>query len=230
MPEEQGTVADAPEETPESGPQTEAPASVEESQATEETQPEVDYRKRYEDLRPQYDRTNTELQQFRDFYGQLVNPETQAEALEAIGLQLDQEEAPDDDEYVDPEARLEEIQGWIQAQEEEREVEQFLELEAQWLDHQLSELPDAALSNTEKETVKQLAVAMRKEDGYPDVEGAYKALTDASEERQKRYIESKKGAKAPTGAAGEKPVNLNDPDARTQAAADIIEAAAQAEE
>jgi hypothetical protein len=228
MPEDEGTVEtlDAPNETPDqTQPSQEEPASE-----STDSQPTEDYQKRYDDLRPQYDRTMSELQQHKEFLGQLANPETQAEALRQLGLELDQQEAPDDDEYVDPEERLnsqlEQVQNWIQAQEEERDHQELIELQAQYLDQNISaiEKQHGQLSDGEKEAIALLALELEDDGGLPDVNAAYEKLVAAAEARSKRYIESKKAPKAPTGTAGEKPVNLDSADARAKLAAEIIEA------
>jgi hypothetical protein len=204
-------------EAPEGGPDSGTPAEPEEH----------DYEKRYTDLRSDYDRKNQRLKQFEEFYGQLADPETQAEALRALGLELeDDEEVETDEEFEDPDARIERIEGYLSQQEEQRAEAELQELEEAYLEQEVGRL-DAKLSEKEKEAVKNLAYSYEDEDGLPDVAAAYEVLSQASKEAQSRYLESKKAPKVEPGTAGVEKVDLNDEDARKGFLAALIEAEAQ---
>lgn len=217
-------VQDTPEAPEEGGPEQGIPADKPES---------VDWEKRYNDLRPEFDRQNQRVSQLEEFYGQLADPETQADALRALGLELDAEE---EEEYQDPEEvlakRLEGVESYLTQQQEQAQEAELLELENQFVEMSISEIEKehGSLSDQEKELLEGLADIYRDDDGLPDMAAAYERFVSATKAAQDRYLASKKADKPDLGITGTEKVNLNDPNARAKHAANIIEAINQAEE
>jgi DNA gyrase/topoisomerase IV subunit A len=210
-------------------------ATSEEETPAEEAEPAVDYEKRYTDLRPEYDRNQQRLSEYEQFIGHLRDPETQAEALQALGLQLEEDEEPEDDEYDDPEERLEaELEGVKEYLAEQQQAQQFAEhqeREVDYVDDAITELEDEEsieLSDKEFGVVVRLADTMRDENGWPDVRAAWEALGGISEAQRKRYVESKKANKpSANGTAGTEKIDMADEDERVKAFANVMEAEAQ---
>jgi hypothetical protein len=231
MPEETPAPEQEPQETPEeSGPEDQAPA-----ESTEDSQPDSDYQKRYEDLRPQYDRTSSELDQYRRFISSLQDPETQAQALEALGLELEGDEDEEEDDYgdFDEDPRVDRIEQYLAEQAEAQQEAEADQLEQEWLDKELKRISkdeNVEFSDEEQDAILHLADSMRDEDDVPDVAAAYSALSKAVENGRKRYVESKKAPKVEVGQPGQEKVDLSDDDSRVNALASVIEAAKQAEE
>lgn len=206
-----------------------APDQAASEETTADT-PDVEaLQKSYDELRSKFNERDTELSQFRDFYGQLADPETQAEALRQFGLELEAEEA-ENEEYQDPEEvlakRLEGLEGYLAQQQAEAQEAELADLQEQYLDQELGKL-DAKLSDTEKDIVRNLAFAYEDNQGLPDVKAAYDAYAEATNAARERYLESKRAPKPETGSAGLEKIDLNDADARIKAAAQLMEAEAE---
>lgn len=206
------------QETPEDAPE---PQSEEGTRAEEEGKPEsepaetVDYEKRYNDLRPEYDRSNQLLAAARGDHG----PEAQNEALQALGLALEDTQ-PQEDEYVDPEDEIAQIKEYLAQREQADEQAQFRAQEEQYIDTTVRELEKREgleLSDKEFELVVGTALTNREPDGRPDLEGAMKALKAVQANAQERYLESKKAPKAPTGTAGDRQFDLSTEEGRKEA-------------
>lgn len=207
---------DAPEPETEDGTRDEpdAPDTPDESQ--------VDYEQRYNDLRPEYDRSQQVLAALQGRHG----PDAQAEVAEALGLQQGEETEPDD-EYDDPEERIERLESYLAEQEQYAERDALQQAEAHWLTDNLSQLEKkegVELSDDERDIIKAVATANRFEDDQPDIEGAYKRHVAAAEAQHKRYLASKQAPKVGVGTAGQKKIDLSDPDIRRQHMAEIMEA------
>ena len=221
----------APVEDTQAPPEDDAPSEDEGHAPESPDSPAVDYEKRYSDLRPEYDRTTQRLSQYEQFIGNLRNPETQAEALRALGFDLEDENAEPDDDYTDPEDRYEQrfaqIEQFLQQEAEAKAQADYEKLERQYLDEQVAEIAKSEsveLTAEEREAVEGLADRMRDEDGIPDVKGAYELLSRAAEARQKRYVKSKKAPKVELGAAGTEKLDMADEDVRRTHLAQLIEA------
>lgn len=220
MPEETQAPAeqdkpDAPEGAPEEG---QAP------------QPDIaELQRSYDELRSKFNERDTELSQYRDFYGQLADPETQAEALRALGLELEDEEE-DEEEYQDPDEvlaqRLEGIEGYLSQQEEAAAEAELESLEEEFLVQSLDDLQKrhGNLTDEEAQAIVNLAYAYPDEQGLPDVAAAHEAFTAASKAAQQRYLASKKGEQVEKGAAGLENIDMSDSEARVKAAAALIDA------
>ena len=211
------------QDTPEA-PGNEAP------QGTPSESPAHDWEQRYNSLRSEFDSRNQRYSQYEQFVQNLSNPETQAEALRALGLEIEDDDLPDDD-YDDPEDRWEQrfnqIEGYLSQQAAEAQQREIADLESQYLDQELKGIEkdeNVKLSAKEKEAVESLGHKLRDEDGVPDYQQAYKLLAEAADARQARYRESKKSEVPGLGQAGEETIDLSDDDARVKLMADMLEA------
>lgn len=204
-----------------------------EDTATQEAAPEGTpaeaadpFEKRYNDLRPEYDRTTQRLSQYEQLVDHLQDPEYQAEALEALGLQLAEEERDEDDDWDedDPSERIEQMENYLeqqsqaayQAQQEdamldrvEEGVDALQKEHGEFDDEELELLLDAAEANPD-------------DDGIPDVKYAYELLTKVADARREKYLASKKGTQLPGGQAAVEDVDIDDEQARIALMADLI--------
>jgi len=224
MPEDTPAPDEAPQEDPASGPD-EAPATDEST----ETQTADPYEQRYNDLRAQYDRIHPRYSQYETFISNLTNPETQAEALRALGLEIedDEEDEVSDDPTEALAERLDQFESYLTQQAQQAEQAEIKELEAEWLSKSLSEIEkseNVKLSDKERKAIENLGHSVRDEDGIPDYEAAFKLFSEASEASRERYLKSKDSAKVELGTAGQETVDLADDDARTQLLANMLEA------
>lgn len=221
-------------------PEDAAPAEAQETPeapeaASQETPAPVettDWQKRYEDLRPEYDRGQQRLSQFEEFYAQLADPETQAEALRALGLELEQEEAEEGDDYIDPDDRFAKIEDYITQQETARQEAEVEKLERQYIDQELSALEEehGELDDTQRDFLRKIALAYEDDEGFPDVASAYEAAVTYSKASQQRYLKSKRSEKPEQGTASVESVDMGDEDSRRNAVAAEVAAAMAAEE
>lgn len=210
-----------PEDAPGADPATQVEAPEGDAQAEQPAEQTEDFQKRYEDLRSQYDRVQNEHHQFQEFYGQLSNPETQAEALAALGLEL-QEAEELEPEYEDPDDRISRLEqsvqeqrlGQIQAAQEEAEFEHVAaEIRA------IQDSENLAFDEKELGLLYSYADSNRGSDGMPDIQGAYEVLSGVNEAARDRYLKTKKSESPTKGMAGVEKYDLSDPDQRHQALA-----------
>lgn len=229
MPDE----ATAPEEVQET-PNTPADetASAEEKPAGEQEQqePTPDWEQRYNSLRPEYDRNNQLLAAARGQHG----PEAQIEALQALGVQVHQEEeGPEDDPFEDPGERAQrevaEIRQQMQEREEADEWAEFEHLEAEFINGTINELEQdesTKLSADERRWIETQAKANRLESGEPNLKGAFDDLKGIKSAARDEYLRSKKqAARAPAGAVGEDQIDFSDKEKRNQWMTEQVEAA-----
>src|SRR4051812_41178050 len=102
-----------PDEAPESTLDT-PDAEVQDTGGPEATPAETNWEDRYHNLEADHTRAAQEAAQYRSFMESLTNPETQAQALDQLGLQLQQDAEDDEDdfEFDDPNDELrQEIDG-----------------------------------------------------------------------------------------------------------------------
>lgn len=189
---------------------------------------EFDYKRAYEALRPEYTRTTQELSQaqaaaqaaaeYEQLFAALQDPDQQAEALAALGFDMDTGAPvgqPDPNAFVDPleqevetlRAQLDELRQSQQEVSTRREQEQLIEMRDQYIGDALSfieEQTSQKFTAREEEVLGNLAVALETEEGVPDVQGAYEAIYGSQgvlELRRQSWIESKRGASsAPLGS------------------------------
>ena len=116
-----------------------------------------------------------QAQQYEELFSALQNPETQAEALAALGFDLEQESdtAPVEDPELDPHQIQQVMSEWEQFKAQQAEQQQVQELDA--LEAQLNaEIQEQAkhlgLSDAQHEWIfdRMLAIPPQ-EDGSPDV-------------------------------------------------------------
>lgn len=236
MPDEAGTDANALEkelsdaqDAPESG--ADDKAATRDESTTTDSQSADPYEKRYNDLRPQYDRTQSELKQYRDFIESLQNEETQAQALQALGLALDDEDE-DELDLSDPDVQIAEIREYLQAQENQRAEQYHEELLDQYVDQELDRIEKevgSKLSDDHQALLYSIASSNPDEDGLPDFDYANKALSGWGEANRKAYLESKKAERLEVGTAGTKELKLDNPTERADALAEMIEAGRDAD-
>lgn len=210
------------EETPEEDtPTAEEPASQEETPEPEaETPAETDnYEQRYNDLRSEFDRRNEFLAAIEGRHG----PEAQAQALAQAGLEIEgDDDTPEEDEYVDPEDRLNQLEERLQQEAEARQQSELQQKEAEWLDDRLTEISKAEgrdLEDLEVQVVLTHALSNRDpHTGEPDMDGGQKLLQSLYSTAQDRLLKSKRNASKPgVGTAGEKKYNLSDDEDRIAA-------------
>jgi len=178
-----------------------------------DSQPAVDYQKRYDDLVPEYTRGQQLIAAARGDHG----PEAQMQALQQLGVEVQQEEeAEEDDPFEDPAERaLRETQALkakLAEKDEQEEVARFQKLEREFIDTTLGEIEgkeNVKLSKRDKHFVETAALSNRLEDGRPDLEGAVKDLIELRNEARDGYIASKKAPKAPVGTAGEAKIDFS---------------------
>lgn len=188
---------------------------------------EFDFQRGYNELRPEYTRVTQELSTTQgrlSEYEQLFealhdsDPEVQAAAMEALGLELDtgsqqQNESGSSEEFVDPleqEVRelrgaLDELRGSRELEAQQAEAARLIEMRDEYIGEAIGFIEKSLkfqLTESEEEVLGNLAIAMEK-DGVPDVQGAYQRLYgDVLETNRERWIASKTGAyAAPAGTS-----------------------------
>jgi hypothetical protein len=194
--------------------------------------PDIDFEQRYNDLRPEFDRRSQALsqaEQMQEALSGMAGPEAQAQALMSLGIELEDDQDDYDYEDENPDARLDRLEQTIEEQQAMAEQEAYIEAEQNFLVEGIEALEEREgreFSEQEVAILASVARANRLDDGTPDLSLANDHLTDLLTERQKSWIESKRGGRRPgSGMAAGKAVDLNDPEARVQFMADRIEAA-----
>jgi hypothetical protein len=227
MPDDEAALAEALDTPPEA----EAPEGTpSDAPATDWDAEDNPYKGRYDNLRSDYDSRNQRYSQYETFIENLSNPETQAEALAALGIELQEDEL---DDLSDPtEAltqRLDQFENYLSQQAAQAEQAEVQNLEAQWLDKSLADIEKAhgSLSSQEKKAIENLGYSVRDADGIPDYEAAFKLFSEASEASRERYLKSKDAAKVELGTAGTEKIDMTDDDAVVDYFANAIEAESQ---
>lgn len=207
----------------------------------------LDYERAYGELRPEYTRATQELSQYRDRLSEYdalfealhsSDPELQAEALDALGLEPAEVGSPepghqDDDDWVDPledevkqlRSSLEEVQAAREQEAAEREAEELDLMRDDYIGEAIG-LIEQSLSTDgksfkfnerEEEVLGNLAIATPGDDGLPDVRAAYQQLYGPEgllEINRERWVTNKEGAaQAPLGTsipADQKPRTARD--------------------
>ena len=199
---------------------------VQQTDNSQQSNNEFDYQRGYTELRPEYTRATQELSaaqaqiaEYEQLYAALQDPDTQAEALAALGFDLDtgQHQGPNEQVFTDPleqevhdlRAQLEEVQGSLTAQQAADNQAQLLEMRDEYIGNALSFIEDNArsgqrFSEQEEMVLGNLAIAMEGPDGVPDVQGAYEALYGDQgfvESQRSQWIDSKRSALPPLGTS-----------------------------
>ncbi len=204
---------------------------------------DFDYEKAYNELRPQatqwaQDRSQASerLSEYEQLFEALQDPETQGEVLDRLGFALDDgapqgTENPEPDEWEDPlEREIQDLKGTVDDLRSQRELEADQQEETELIELRDSYIGDA-ISFIEQETEREfsaqaeealgnLAISMEREDGVPDVQGAYNLLygeTGVLEAERENWIASKTGAfQAPGGRTAPSVQNPQTPRERAQ--------------
>lgn len=216
----------ASEETPdvnESGPESGTPAD----------QPQdINWEQRYNDLRPEFDRRAQEVSEYRQLHEILAGnagPEARAEALSALGVELQDDDSYENENDDDPEARLERVEQALEQQKAEAERSARQSAEDDFLVEGIEALEGhAGREFTEQEitVLADVARANRDEHGVPDLEKAYSHLEGLLKASKESWIASKKVSRSPgSGIAASEAVDLNDPEARVRQMAALMEQA-----
>lgn len=235
--EQEVQTQDTPQQSEEAAPQ-EAPAESftdsynpdelpEEARAAYESaykQMQADYTRKTQDIAE----TRREAEEAMEFISALQDPYYRDQALQLLGVDTNTEEA--DDEWLSEDERLDRIEAALEQQAMNEQEQHLEELENQYLDQEFDSLEKSLgrdLSDEEAELLFVTAThpAFRDSKGMPDVQAAYERINGLEKGAQQRYVQSKKAPRAPLGSAGNKSVDLNDDEARTEALAQIIEAA-----
>lgn len=187
--------------TPLPGTSVETPETPEEGQVDWEARAraaENDARS-YQELRPRWTQDTQRLSEYEQLFEALQDPETQAEALGALGFEMETGAQPgegkeaDLSEWDDPlEKEIQELKGTVDELRSQRELEaeqseeaELIELRDEYVGEAITHVenglkeqnPNFKGFTTEDEVVLgNLAIAMERDDGVPDVEGAFNAL------------------------------------------------------
>jgi hypothetical protein len=204
---------EADEQAPEQVQDTPINGDAAPEETAEPSKPAVDYQKRYDDLVPEYTRGQQLIAAARGDHG----PEVQMQALQQLGVEVQQEEeAEEDDPFVDPGERAlretEALKAKLAEKDEQEESARFQKLEREFIDTTLGEIEgkeNVKLSKRDKHFVETAALSNRLDDGRPDLEGAVKDLIELRNEARDGYIASKKAPKAPLGTAGEDKIDFS---------------------
>jgi hypothetical protein len=155
----------------------------------------------------------------------LLDPERQTGVAQALGLTLAQAEALTDDfadEFVDPNDRIDALEQQLSQQQEVTAAERRAQAENAYVTEQVQTLESklgAEFVDEEVEALYLFADENRDEKGAPDVEAANRLLDAVVAARMARA--SKPRPRAPRrpgqGSAGERQVDLDDPEKRLEA-------------
>lgn len=240
--------------------ETGAPSPGEETSAPEQTGETAEFfsenfdpstldeplQQRYKQMQADYTRKTQQLAQQRrelEQQYQLIealqsdDPELQAQALEALGLEFADDPDPFDpglEEEPDP---IEEVMSEVEALKAEREAErarqqaeQHLRQISEHMERQFAEIQKRdgrQLSEKEKVAVSVLAgfvIDPDPETGLPDLNAAHEWLTGLRDEWQKGYVESKQAARpASSGQPGSPSFNFDDENERINRIAAVVQ-------
>jgi len=226
MPDEATPAPDEVQDTP-------TDAAVEETKPAEDAPASTDnWEQRYNDLRPEFDRKNQLLSAAEGHQG----PELQAQALRQIGVEveLEQEEEDKDDEWVDPDDRIDKLEAKLAERDEADKEAQWAQREESFIDTTLSEIEgkeSMKLSDAETKFVVTNALSNRDpQSGEPNLQGAFDDLKGIKSAARDEYLASKKSTAAPIGTAGEEKVDFTNADARRKFMSEDLAARMAAEE
>lgn len=184
-----------------------------------------DWEKQYQELRSAFNQRDQELSELRQFRDYLTNPETQDEALQALGYEVPQEPTS---EYEDPyESRLAQIEAAQQQILSRYEQEQQLQQQAQQ-EQELANYVGGALDQVERNRGEQFnddelafitafAYNNPNEQGQPNVQAAVDRLEAAYTAQQERWLKSKRAPRVPDGQSASKQLDTSTPAGRREA-------------
>jgi hypothetical protein len=188
------------------------PASLPDELRPAYKQLQADYTRKTQTLAEQ----RREAETYKQWVEALRNPETQAEALEALGLELaEQEPEEDDEEFVDPlEQRLAALEGYLAEQGQVQMTQAQQEAELDYLESEFEGLEKdigRQLEEDEIQVIGQLANSRRSQEGLPDVRGSYEFLyNDFLPKRKQGWVSTKKAPQVVSGQSATKVPDLDD--------------------
>lgn len=200
----------AEQETPspeQAAPDTGTPAP----EPTEGSQPESEnWQERYANLQPEYTRATQEAAQYR----QIIDLAKQGdpEALEYLGLEPADE---DEEEEEEPEFRDPRVDELLQAERDRQEEADVNALETE-VEGEIHKLAKAAGIEFEDDAQQRqfdnlvFGQLSQGQDGNPDVEGAFKAVTGYLDTHVKSYVAGKR--RPPSAPSGSSPSHQPDLD------------------
>lgn len=153
----------------------------------------------YNELRPRWTQDTQRLSEYEQLFEALQDPETQAEALAALGLELETGAQPGEGEdanlenWDDPlEKEIAELKGTVnelrsqrELEAEQQEEEELIELRDEYIGQAITQIESGlkeqnpafkGFAPEDERVLGNLAIAMEREDGVPDVEAAYNEL------------------------------------------------------
>jgi hypothetical protein len=197
-----------------------APAITQDS-PPEPAAPEVNWEQRYTDTQAAFTRASQEAAALRAEQERLQSdPDAQREFLARLGYEVEQP----DQGFQDPTAaelaalrqQVSELSGWRDNLTAEQQQAQQLQVINASVEEQFrSTAPDLDPATREWVETRALGMAPR-EDGMPDIQGAFQAFVAWETERQKSWAQTKRSAPrfAPGGKEGTQAPNLDDDDVR----------------
>jgi Skp family chaperone for outer membrane proteins len=198
------------------------------------------YEERYKNLQAEFTRKTQELsglksehEQYQQWYQSLTNPETQAQALNMLGLELENEQQDPFAEQPDPtealRAEISELKQWREQQSEQAQLQQLeSEINAGIKGH--AEQAGLDLDpKLQKLLFNNVIASPPRADGTPDIEGVFEEFTGLKDQLIKNYRETKRRAPSPPvpGSPGNPDHKFGDAKSRLQLANMIAEEAIQ---
>lgn len=201
------------------------PSTLAEGLQSAYKQMQGDYTRKTQSLAEQRREAENESQQYKDFFESLQDPETQAEALQALGFDFED----DDPQPVDENALM--LSEWQQFKESQQSQQREQELDSLERDLE-AKIVEATkhldLSAEERSLIFDHGLAMEPDsNGQMNIAGAVKSFEAAQQKAVDRYLASKRAPKAPTGQQGSTVVDPNeDRFARQERMASLMRASA----
>lgn len=185
------------------------------------------FEEKYKELRAgftqktqEFGETRREAEQLRQFRDAVANPQvapavlaqlgyTEKQILEMYGYQPEEE---DDDEFADPDQRIDRLEQTLAQREQADQAERYEEEVTDHIAGQIEQLEQKEGREFDPEEHQLLDTYARAYavNGVPDVEGAHKLLSGILDSRQKQWLESKKTGRPPGGGKpGSRTVDLS---------------------
>jgi hypothetical protein len=156
---------------------------------------DVDYRKRYDDLRPQFDRTAQEAAALRTEMERVTgDPDYQRQLMAQWGYEVEDLDPREPDASEELRSQLAELQEWkTNLTAEQQQAQQERQLQAS-LDEQFRAIdPKGEFDQPTREWLEAKSITLDpRDDGMPDIAGAFKAFTDWELSRQKQWQQTKR--------------------------------------
>lgn len=181
------------------------------------TQETVDWEQRYKDLQSTYTKTSQEAAELRQ-YQQLVDnmqsddPEVQAQAAEALGIQfVDGGQDKSQDQILLE--RLERLESRFGNMDEQEQMERLQSQDADFMDTALEGFETQLGRELDKDEVELLvghALINRTDDGNPGIEQAIGLYKNIDNSRQSKWASSKRVTTPTQGQEGTEKQDLDE--------------------